>query len=201
MLIVAGLASRCACCRTAHVDDAFITFRYARNIVEERLRLQPRRADAGHDHTLYTLLMAGIGGSPAATRIPGSRCRQRCRRCDHRRAAGVAGLACVGAGDRGGNRRALWAVSPMSVTFAVGGMETSVAVLWMVAAMAACCLRAGRVDGRIRCARRADADRRAAVGGPLLLHHAWTTWRAQATPGAGLIRRIPGRPGRSSAGC
>ena len=29
---------------------------------------------------------------------------------------------------------ALWAINPVSVTFAVGGMETSVAILWMVAA-------------------------------------------------------------------
>jgi hypothetical protein len=32
---------------------------------------------------------------------------------------------------------ALWAVSPMSVTFAIGGMETSVAIVWMVAAFSA----------------------------------------------------------------
>jgi hypothetical protein len=29
---------------------------------------------------------------------------------------------------------ALWAISPMSVTFAIGGMETSVTILWMIAA-------------------------------------------------------------------
>ena len=118
------------------IDDAFITFRYSRNLVEGLgFVYNPGVQTLGTTTPLFTLLMSLIsaitGGqdfpwyaltisalADAATavllyliarRLTGSR---------------VAGLA-LGV---------LWAVSPASVTFAVGGMETSVNILWFVAA-------------------------------------------------------------------
>ena len=82
MLIVAGLAFALVP-QPRTIDDAFITFRYARNIVEGNGSVyNPGTRTLGTTTPLYTLLMAEsrITGSDA---YPGSVVR-RCR-CDHRR--------------------------------------------------------------------------------------------------------------------
>jgi 4-amino-4-deoxy-L-arabinose transferase-like glycosyltransferase len=118
------------------IDDAFITFRYSRNLVEgQGFVYNPGVHTLGTTTPLFTLLMALVSAllrgqdfqwyaiaasamADAATvallflltlRLTGSRV-----------AAVIPAL--------------LWAISPYSVTFAVGGMETSVVVLWLVAA-------------------------------------------------------------------
>ena len=117
------------------IDDAFITFRYARNLL------------AGHgfvynlgEHVLgtttplYTLLLAGLAcllrweNYPWLALLVNSL------------ADGLTCLLLVALGQRLSGRRAvglaaalLWAVSPMSVTFAIGGMETSVFILLLAA--------------------------------------------------------------------
>lgn len=176
------------------IDDAFITFRYSRNILEGNgfvYNLGSRVM--GTTTPLFTLLMALIGGALNGRDFP-------------QYAIGVSALAdALTAGllvwimARTFRSRwpaillgILWAIAPMSVTFAVGGMETSVVILWMVAAFAAFL-----------------ADRRLLVGvfaglglltridtllwvGPLLAWQALLVIR-EAPRGARLLRGLPWR--------
>lgn len=167
------------------VDDAFITFRYSRNIVEGHgFVYNPGTRTLGTTTPLFTLLMAGVSwitgsdnypwfalvANTAADALSAVLLALLVRRVAGRAAPGVI----VGA---------LWAINPVSVTFAVGGMETSVAILWMVAAAYA--YVAGR-DGWMALF--------AALGvltrvdsllwvGPLLAHQLVTAWRAGAGRG------------------
>ncbi len=118
------------------VDDAYITFRYARNIVEGRgfvYNLGERVL--GTTTPLYTLLLAGLALVSGFRDFPTL-------------ALGInalAGAFSVGLlyvlGKRFAGHRApavavalLWAVTPYSVTFAVGGMETDLAIALLLAA-------------------------------------------------------------------
>jgi arabinofuranosyltransferase len=94
------------------IDDAFITFRYSRNIVEGEgfvynpgartwIALFVNAAADAATAVLLALLLFRVSGRLSLAAIVGM----------------------------------LWAISPMSVTFAIGGMETSVVILWMVAAV------------------------------------------------------------------
>ena len=113
------------------VDDAYITFRYARNIVNGiGFVYNPGERVMGTTTPLYTLLMAGLSfllrtdtypsiaiwvnaladGATCALLVPLGQA------ISGRRHVGIAaGL--------------LYAIAPFSVTFAIGGMETSVFVL------------------------------------------------------------------------
>jgi hypothetical protein len=121
------------------IDDAFITFRYSRNILDGNgfvYNLGSRVM--GTTTPLYTLLMALIGAvlngrdfpayaivvSALADAVTAALLVLLMWRTFHSRWPALL----LGA---------LWAIAPMSVTFAVGGMETSVVILWIVAAMAA----------------------------------------------------------------
>lgn len=121
------------------IDDAFITFRYSRNIVEgQGFVYNIGTPSLGTTTPLFTLLMAAIsaitGGqnfqwyaiivsaiADAITCVLLYLITRRLTGNDWLSAA--PGL--------------LWTISPASVTFAVGGMETSVNILWMVSATAA----------------------------------------------------------------
>jgi Dolichyl-phosphate-mannose-protein mannosyltransferase len=121
------------------IDDAFITFRYSRNIVEGAgfLYNPGQPATLGTTTPLFTLLMAAIslitGGqdfpwyalsvSALADGITVVLLYLLARRFTGHNVASVIPAA-------------LYAISPMSVTFAVGGMETSLNILWMLAATA-----------------------------------------------------------------
>lgn len=119
------------------IDDAFITFRYSRNIVEgQGFVYNPGSRVLGTTTPLFTLLMAAISAITgrqdfqwyaiaASALADAATCALLllvARRLTGSRWAG----ALLGA---------LWAIAPMSVTFAVGGMETSVNILWMVGAV------------------------------------------------------------------
>ncbi len=119
------------------IDDAFITFRYSRNIVEgQGFVYNPGVHTLGTTTPLFTLIMAAISA------ITGQQDFQWY-------AIGVSALAdaitsallflltkrVTGSTLFGFIVGVLWAISPRSVTFAVGGMETSVNILWMVAAV------------------------------------------------------------------
>ena len=126
------------------IDDAFITFRYSRNLIEgQGFVYNPGVHTLGTTTPLFTLLMAAISAvlrgqdyqgyaiavSAVADAITAALLFLLALRLTGSRvAAFVPGL--------------LWAVSPYSVTFAVGGMETSVVILWLVAATG--CLVTGR---------------------------------------------------------
>jgi hypothetical protein len=121
------------------IDDAFITFRYSRNLVEgQGFVYNPGVQALGTTTPLYALTMAAIGAvtggqdfqhyaialSALADSVTVVLLFLLARRLTGNQWAG----ALLGA---------LWAVAPRSVTFAIGGMETSVNILWMVAATSA----------------------------------------------------------------
>jgi hypothetical protein len=117
------------------VDDAYITFRYARNIAEGRgFVYNPGEHVLGTTTPLYTLLLAAVAV------VSGSR--------DFATIAvainAVAGAAAVGLLYALGRQitkhwapaaavALLWAVAPYSVTFAIGGMETDLTVALLLA--------------------------------------------------------------------
>ena len=118
------------------IDDAYITFRYARNIVEGRgFVYNPGEHVLGTTTPLYTLVLAGlswISGSAdfptiavAANAVAG--------------ALSVALLYLLGQRFVGhwappATAALLWALAPYSVTFAAGGMETDLVVTLLLAA-------------------------------------------------------------------
>lgn len=177
------------------IDDAFITFRYSRNLVAGHgfvYNLDQRTL--GTTTPLYTLLMAGTGWITGSSGYPWLALA-----VNALADAITAGLLALMAWRVSGRVALaavigiLWAASPMSVTFAIGGMETSVAALWMVAAASAYLFHHDAwmaVFAALGVLTRIDA---LLWAGPLLLHQALMFWRARAQPGAGLVRRIPWR--------
>ena len=118
------------------IDDSFITFRYARNLLAgQGFVFNPGQPVMGTTTALYTLLMAGLGaifGGPNANfpliaailnaLADGATCVL-LYRLGQRAGARFAGLATA----------LIWAVAPFSVTFAIGGLETSLYVLLLTA--------------------------------------------------------------------
>ena len=135
VLVVVALTAR-ALPGARTIDDAFITFRYSRSIVEgQGFVYNPGVHTLGTTTPLFALTMAAI------SKITGGEDFQNYAIAVSaiadaitvvllfliaRRAIDNDWIAALPA--------ALWAISPMSVTFAIGGMETSVNILWMVAA-------------------------------------------------------------------
>src|SRR5260221_2127207 len=118
------------------IDDAFITFRYSRNIVEgQGFVYNPGSHVLGTTTPFFTVLMAAGSGIVRGHDFP-------------LYAISVSALAdactCVFlfllarrlTGNRwvGAMLGALWAIAPWSVSFAVGGMETSTNIFWLVGA-------------------------------------------------------------------
>ena len=118
------------------IDDAFITFRYARNILMGfGFVYNPGEHVLGTTTPLYTLLMVGFGLLAGGGKA------------DFASIAWIFNALTDAAtcillwqiGLRLGSERAglaaavIWAVAPYSVTFAIGGMETSLYVLLLTA--------------------------------------------------------------------
>jgi hypothetical protein len=114
------------------IDDAFITFRYARNLLAgEGFVYNPGERVMGTTTPLYTLTMAGLGlvsgGTQAdfpllALMLNSLADAATCIllwQIGKKLGSELAGFA-VGL---------IWAIAPYSVTFAIGGMETSLYVL------------------------------------------------------------------------
>jgi hypothetical protein len=120
------------------IDDAYITFRYARNLLAGKgFVYNPGQRVQGTTTPLYTLLMAAEKWMLEGTDLPALALVTNAL-AD---AASVAVLAWLGrwvlkAPALGIAAGLLWAISPMSVTFAIGGMETSVYVLLLLLALA-----------------------------------------------------------------
>jgi hypothetical protein len=174
------------------IDDAFITFRYSRNIVGgEGFVYNAGARTLGTTTPLYTLLMAGIGWVTGSGNYPwfalivnalaDAGTSVLLALLIYRATRRISLAAVAGA---------VWAVNPMSVTFAVGGMETSVGILCAVAAFYLYVMRRERWMALV-----------AALGiltridtilwvGLLFLHQFIKRWRETrgATP---LIRRVP----------
>ncbi len=110
------------------IDDAFITFRYAQNLLQgDGLVYNPGQMVLGTTTPVYALLIAGLAALTGGPHAPfphlalvvnaladGLTCWLIVRLAG-RFAARPAGIAAA----------IVWALAPMSVTFAVGGMETS----------------------------------------------------------------------------
>jgi hypothetical protein len=120
------------------IDDAYITFRYARNLAEGLgFVYNPGQAVLGTTTPLYTVLMSlgwllGLRDLPRMALVVNTLAD-----------AGTVALL-YGLGLRLGKSRIValgvalaWAIAPMSVTFAIGGMETEVVILFLVASFAA----------------------------------------------------------------
>lgn len=167
------------------IDDAYITFRYARNLLAGHgLVYNPGEAVLGTTTPLYAVLMAGLGrlaGGPAApfptlalaanAVAAACACWLLCRLGRQLEAPG-AGLAAA----------LLWAVAPMSVTFDIGGMETGLTVALILAAWAL------GLEGRWRLAALTAAlallarpDSLLAVA-PLALERLRQVWRSNPSP-------------------
>jgi len=113
------------------IDDAFITFRYAQNLLAgEGLVYNPGEQVLGTTTPIYTLLLSGlaafVGGSRADFPLLAL--------LVNAVADGVTCWMLPRLGERLGFRAAgiatglVWAIAPWSVTFAIGGLETSVLV-------------------------------------------------------------------------
>jgi hypothetical protein len=120
------------------IDDAYITFRYARNLAEGLgMVYNPGQAVLGTTTPLYTWLMSlawslGLHDLPGVAPVVNALAD-----------AGTAvllywlGLRLTSSRVVAMGSALAWAVSPMSVTFAIGGMETSVVILFLVGSFAA----------------------------------------------------------------
>jgi len=122
------------------IDDACITFRYARNLLAgSGFTYNPGESVLGTTTPLYTFLMAGLGAITGGVNAPFPEL-----------ALGVNALAdaatcllLIWLGRRAGARFAgwaaavVWVVAPFSVTFAIGGLETSLYVLLLTTTVAA----------------------------------------------------------------
>jgi len=129
------------------IDDAYITFRYARNIVAGNgFVYNIGESVLGTTTPLYTLLMAvesSVSGQrDAATGLPGG--FPEMAQLTNALADGIGVWILYRLGKRLGNGTlvglalaAVWAIHPVSVTFAIGGMETSVFVALTLGTFAA----------------------------------------------------------------
>ncbi len=116
------------------IDDAFITFRYSRNIVEGHgFVYNPDSRVLGTTTPLFTLLMAAFSAISHAEDFPYYAITVSAL-ADAATVVLLFLLARRVTGTRwvGLLIGILWAVAPRSVTFAVGGMETSLVICWMV---------------------------------------------------------------------
>jgi hypothetical protein len=119
------------------IDDAFITFRYARNLLAGNgFVFNPAEAVLGTTTPLYTLLMAGMGALFGGVQADFSTISL----VTNAVADAVTCLLLWEIGKRlklprpGFLAGLLWAVAAYSVTFAIGGLETSVYVLLLTGA-------------------------------------------------------------------
>ncbi len=167
------------------IDDAFITFRYSRNIVEgEGFVYNPGTRTLGTTTPFYTLLMAGMGGITGSDQYPWFALFVNAL-ADGVSAALLAWLIYRVTGRYlvAAVLGLVWAFNPFSVTFAVGGMETSVGILWAVAATTLYVERRDRwmaVCAALAILTRVDTVLWVAL---LLLHQFITHWGATAAAG------------------
>ncbi len=117
------------------IDDSYITYRYARNILAgQGFVYNPGEHVLGTTTPLYTALMVLGGALTGGTRAPFPQIAILINAL----ADGIVCLLLLRMGRRLGFQYAgpgaalVWAIAPFSVTFAIGGLETSVFVLLMV---------------------------------------------------------------------
>jgi hypothetical protein len=164
------------------IDDAFITFRYARSLLAGNgFVYNPGEAVLGTTTPLYTLLMAGLGAPWGAANAPFPSLALAVNAL----ADAATCLLLVWLGKRIGARwagwaaAAVWAVAPFSVTFAIGGLETSLYVLLLTGTAAAALAgkrAAAALLGALALLTRPDA---LILLGPLVLERAYAAFLAK----------------------
>jgi arabinofuranosyltransferase len=114
------------------VDDAYITFRYAQNLLAGNgLVYNPGEAVLGTTTPVYALLMAGLGLITGGSHAPFPLLALIVNALSD----AITCWLLARLGETLGYRHAglataaVWAIAPWSVTFAIGGMETSLFVL------------------------------------------------------------------------
>ncbi len=124
------------------IDDAYITFRYARNLLSgEGLVFNPGERVLGTTTPLYTFLLAGLGLFAGGASAPFPWLALGVNAI----ADGFSAILLVLIGRQLGSRLAgwgaalAWAIAPFSVTFAIGGMETSVYIFLLLSTFWAYC--------------------------------------------------------------
>jgi arabinofuranosyltransferase len=162
------------------IDDSYITFRYARNLLSgQGFTYNPGERVQGTTTPVYTLLMTGLGALSGGPQTPfpwlalGANALADATTCwllwclGRRLGSGLAGAA---AG-------LLWAVAPYSVTFAIGGLETSLYVLLLTGMVVAYIEKRRALTAA--CAALALLTRPDALilVGPLLVDRLWRAWR------------------------
>lgn len=135
LIVVIAIAAR-TLPTPRNVDDSFITFRYARNLIEGHGFVYNEGVRTlGTTTPLYTLLMASLALLFRADAFPYYAMTVNALADG----ANVILLALIVYRVTQSIYPAwvialVWALAPQSVTFAIGGMETSVNILWMLAA-------------------------------------------------------------------
>lgn len=139
LIIILALAAR-SIPGARTIDDAYITFRYARNILAGNgFVFNPAERVLGTTTPFYTILLVTISSLLGGAQAPFPQIALWINAL----ADSITCLLLIAIGRRLGFLRAgwaaalTWAVAPFSVTFAIGGLETSVYVLLITALAAA----------------------------------------------------------------
>lgn len=122
------------------IDDAYITFRYARNLLAgEGFVFNPGERVLGTTTPLYTLLLAALGLLAGGTAAPFPALALGLNAL----ADAISAVLLVWIGRQLGGKWAAWgaglawAIAPFSVAFAIGGLETSLYLLLLLATFGA----------------------------------------------------------------
>jgi len=182
-LIILALAARLVP-GTRTIDDSYITFRYARNLLSgEGFVYNPGEQVLGTTTPLYTLLMAGLGALSGGAQAPfpwlalvinaladAATCLMLWQLGRHLKAEWAGLTAAI-----------LWAIEPFSVTFAIGGLETSLYVMLLTSVVLA--YVKGKLEWAALSASLAMVTRPDALilVGPLLVDRAWRALRRKET--------------------
>ncbi|MBN1439657.1 MAG: hypothetical protein JW929_09630 [Anaerolineales bacterium] len=120
------------------IDDAYITFRYARNLLEgEGPVFNPGQRVLGTTTPLYMGLLAAAAAPLGGAGAPFPEIALMINAlADALTCLLLIRIGCLLRSSAAGWTAALlWALSPMSVTFAIGGLETSVYILLLVSVL------------------------------------------------------------------
>jgi hypothetical protein len=170
---------------TRTIDDAFITYRYVQNLLSgQGLVFNPGEQVLGTTTPLYALLLSALALPLGGAHAPFPQIALILN-------ALADAATCIllwQIGKRIGSERAgiiaalLWAIAPFSVTFAIGGLETSVAVLLLTAAAWAFLTSHPIITAlasSLALLTRPDA---LILVGPLVLHRLWRAFRTPRDP-------------------
>jgi hypothetical protein len=162
------------------IDDSYITYRYARNILAgDGFVFNPGERVMGTTTPLYTFLMTSLGAVTGSTHAPFPTLALVVNALAD---AGTCLLIWflgrrIGSPVAGAAAALVWAIAPFSVTFAIGGLETSVYVFLltgMVAAHISQRRKLAALAGVLSLLTRPDA---VLLVAPIMLDRVWQAWK------------------------